>query len=1541
MASSTVILKAAGLITSPNELDRAEGSLTLASNIIVRRDGILEQRRGFKIYGNETDSSVKQLTSYRDTILRHYGSSLQYDSDGAGDFVDYTSSVVETQAGLRIKFAESNGNLYFTTADGIKKLSAKTTTQLSEIEPESAGAVKATDISGKIDFEQNNQTGFLTQDSVVAYRMTWTKKDNNGNLLQGTPSQRAIVYNPLTYLMLKDFSAVLGTLDDLVNTPSTTARIDDGDYYTLTLPATADASQLRTNLISLAAKIDNNILIANQTTAPLVISTAVISAGICTITFSAGDATTFWNAGAAVYLAGFAPVSGTVNGAQLLTTVTSTTATFNTAATGVVTLTSATINSNEFRALAQPDEPFIPATNDDLVQLQDYLDEMIQLLQEEPVTIIAAGTDQDSIADLDITTTTTVELTFSIPEIVATDSNYFYQIYRSAVFPATGASSLEDIFPDDELQLVYEDYPTVSQLEAGQITIQDITPDDFRGENLYTNGTDEGILQGNDEPPFAKDITRYRNSLFYANTRTKQRLALNLLGVQQMITDYDDNITPKITISNGTTTNTYQFVTGQQEETDVTTVADVADSLNGKAFKISSTKNNYAFYFKTSGGANTPPTVPDHTLIRVDIATGATNTQVADALFAEAILLIDDFEIEQLSNVLTFIDNDFGEVEDADDIDTGFTIATMQQGQGERVQAEISEFTVIAASLYASSGTADYITINTALNQQQYLLPFIVGTATAPVVSGKIIIPVPLTGSETNAQVAQAIADLLPTTQFLCEVNSNILTATNLRAGECTDAQEFVTNVGFLVETIQEGAMDVLLSTLASPARAVEQTALSLVHVINSNNGESIYAYYLSSVFDVPGKMNLESRTLSDLDEFYVVANNDNTGASFSPIISPEIQITNIATGTSTVVITTADPHGLDNREEVILAATDSEPSIDGIYEITYISPTTFSVGAFVSISGSTGSVSRTSVTLASENEEKVNRVYYSKFQEPEAVPIVNYFDVGASDKAILRILALRDSLFVFKQDGLYRISGDSAPFQLELFDNSFITIAPDSNDVCNNVIYSWTTQGIQGLTEGGGGIISSKIDNIILKTQTFTNFKTATWGVGYESDNSYTVYTVVNRSDTTAQIAYRYCTLTETWTTFDKSNTCGIVNDFDDKLYMGCSDVDFIEQERKMFDRTDYADREYDLTLGSGAILNNTMILPTVDDVEIGDVVVQDQTLTVYDFNMLLEKLSIDTGINDDTYVDDLEMVAGDSPRNKIIALAAKLDDGGLEFTNYSDFVASLTGTITNISTDNPTIITDSSHGLISNRKIRITGSDSIPDIDGEYTVTVLDDNTFTIPTIVNTAGTTGTWETIDSDFEDIQAGFNKIITTLNVDNVVNFANYVTIDNTTIQESIVIAINTITKRITLNLALEYVVGEITLYKAIASTFIYSPNTMGDPVSLKHMGDSQVYFETRTLTGGILSFATDLLPEFIDIEFNLDGNGIFGHSNFGTGFFGGTSNSAPFRTYIPRQCQRCRFIVVKFQHKTAREDYRILGISITANSQTASPRAYR
>jgi len=206
-------LKALGLNTQPNQLDVPDGSLSVAKNVNILRDNVVEPRRGFNLYGNSfgsTTDRAKQLLNYKRRILRHYASTLQFD-DGEGNFSSFSGTISETESGLRIKSVETNGNLYLTTSAGIKKISAKTASDFSTAPNyiTNAGAVKAVDIAGAASYEYGNQTGFLTQDSAVAYRVVWGYKDANNNLLLGTPSQRIEVYNPLLNLLIPDYMHLL------------------------------------------------------------------------------------------------------------------------------------------------------------------------------------------------------------------------------------------------------------------------------------------------------------------------------------------------------------------------------------------------------------------------------------------------------------------------------------------------------------------------------------------------------------------------------------------------------------------------------------------------------------------------------------------------------------------------------------------------------------------------------------------------------------------------------------------------------------------------------------------------------------------------------------------------------------------------------------------------------------------------------------------------------------------------------------------------------------------------------------------------------------------------------------------------------------------------------------------------------------------------------------------------------------------------------------------------------------------------------------
>ena len=123
-----------------------------------------------------------------------------------------------------------------------------------------------------------------------------------------------------------------------------------------------------------------------------------------------------------------------------------------------------------------------------------------------------------------------------------------------------------------------------------------------------------------------------------------------------------------------------------------------------------------------------------------------------------------------------------------------------------------------------------------------------------------------------------------------------------------------------------------------------------------------------------------------------------------------------------------------------------------------------------------------------------------------------------------------------------------------------------------NNEIYFLSTQGAVVVSESSGNprVISRDIEDLILKPRTFASYQSATFGISYESDRCYVVFVPEISTDTVATIAYRYNVFTQTWVRWNLEKTCGLVAKSDDKLYLGASDVNQIEQERKNFDRTD-----------------------------------------------------------------------------------------------------------------------------------------------------------------------------------------------------------------------------------------------------------------------------------------------------------------------------------------------------------------------------------
>lgn len=920
------------------------------------------------------------------------------------------------------------------------------------------------------------------------------------------------------------------------------------------------------------------------------------------------------------------------------------------------------------------------------------------------------------------TVSANVDLDFVIPTGLTDD--YFYQIYRTATFTATGNITLDDIDPGDEMNLVIEDFPTAAQLTTGSISVTDIAPEDFRqnGLPLYTNpNSGDGIGQANEPPPKAKDITMYQNTLFYANTETRANTTISLLGVGNLV-----NGSSQLLINSDLGTETYTFV-GDKENTTIdfsSYTGTIPTDLDGKYWLKSAASNKRKYYiwydntkttqtlsfvnyigtipseldgryvvvrtssdriyyvwYDATGTTADPGDNPNNGLtgfigIRVDISSGVTTkAEVADATATSITTnnVFNDFDI-----VYTATD-EFLAVETESFDETGIT-------SQETIQRGFS------------------YTINTPTDDNPSNTP-LVNTD----VVGRLEIRVNVSRNiTTKQQLADATAAAFLEQDSALDFNvtyssgDDFLTIENTNNGNTDDATDSaVEGLGngfsILVNVQGDGEdaanNDVLLSDAPTPSQQIDETARSIVNIINSNSLSAVNAFYLSGPNDLPGQILLQVRDIGT-NSFNVEADSATTGALFNPSLPP---------------------------------SPDASP-VEGLPEI------------------------------------KPNRIYYAKVQQPEAVPLLNFIDIGPEDKEISRILALRESLFILKEDGVYRLTGLDGNFTVDLFDNTTKIIAPDSAVVLNNQIYCLTNNGVVFISDTGIQIITKDLDNLIQNiTSSNFNFRLTSFGVAYETDRAYLLFLPSSENDTVATQCLRYNTATQTWTKFTITKTCGVVNDGDDKLYLGASDENFIERERKNFNRTDYADREFEINIPSTAVDGTTLTLSQSGAAVAGDALVQTQFVTIKQYNQLLKKLDLDpfTGAKEAftvSFAGYTGTIPGDL-HSKYFLLNSASD--AVRYSVFYDAVGNLEQLDQNVFTEvvnTQQIRVDVSSGVTTVEELASRTQNAIRTATRDFVVNYIPGNNFFDAETVRSGETT---DPSDSQLNPVASGFSIVVTT------------------------------------------------------------------------------------------------------------------------------------------------------------------------------------
>lgn len=237
---------------------------------------------------------------------------------------------------------------------------------------------------------------------------------------------------------------------------------------------------------------------------------------------------------------------------------------------------------------------------------------------------------------------------------------------------------------------------------------------------------------------------------------------------------------------------------------------------------------------------------------------------------------------------------------------------------------------------------------------------------------------------------------------------------------------------------------------------------------------------------------------------------------------------------------------------------------------------------------------------LTSSNESSPNGLSVSKYLQPEAYPLGQTFVAGSADKRILRVISLRDYLLIFKEDGVYQISGtDINSFEVQEVDRTTVLQGIETAVALNNKVYCFTNQTVISITYNEGAVLKSlpiKKDLLVISSSLFPLFGDLSFAVAYESENQYILGTVTNNADTTVTQYYIYNYLTDTWTTWQLPALmgCGLVNPVDNKLYFGSVDASsrYVYQERKTYTSADFADNSFPIT-----IVSSVGIIVTVSD--------------------------------------------------------------------------------------------------------------------------------------------------------------------------------------------------------------------------------------------------------------------------------------------------------------------------------------------------------
>lgn len=196
-----------------------------------------------------------------------------------------------------------------------------------------------------------------------------------------------------------------------------------------------------------------------------------------------------------------------------------------------------------------------------------------------------------------------------------------------------------------------------------------------------------------------------------------------------------------------------------------------------------------------------------------------------------------------------------------------------------------------------------------------------------------------------------------------------------------------------------------------------------------------------------------------------------------------------------------------------------------------------------------------------SENDRRPGRLWWSDPDEPEAVPLLNFVDIGSQIDPILALTPLETVLLVWKRDGVYRVSGTSpSNWRVDAIDKSLRLLRPECVAEMDGVAYAWTNRGLVAVTGTGWRSISEGLIDAELGVRARQILN--------DLDEVGGAFVVCNRqrrlvlvgtpgiaSSSVTETFYVWSAVTQAWSTWPIASRCGTYGLDDDLLYLSRGD--------------------------------------------------------------------------------------------------------------------------------------------------------------------------------------------------------------------------------------------------------------------------------------------------------------------------------------------------------------------------------------------------